>query len=203
MKKTSKRIISLLLALVMVAGVVAIGLTVNAVNEEFPYDIGDDIQHEIRKVTEEGFEVVGNEGHIYEEDENGKFICMSCGHELGTQDPSPHEGFVEKKSNIAGTCEGFPYDIYRCRHCGNEYQVKTGPELGHYWPIKLEDDNVTPVFEKDDDTNEVIVDKWRDEGGMKQAEQIIIGMFRMVKLTAMLAILTMKATNPAQSHSSV
>ena len=162
MKKTSKRIISLFLALVMVAGVCAVGFMVNAAGEEYAYDIGDEIQHAIMTTTDDGPEQVRLEGHTYKEDTAGKFICIDCGHELKLEG-SAHEGYVEKKANIAGTCEGFPYDLYRCRECGNEYKVQTGPELGHYWPIKLDEDNISPVYEKKN--NNVVMDYERLDNG--------------------------------------
>ncbi|MBQ6467255.1 MAG: hypothetical protein IJJ61_04860 [Clostridia bacterium] len=155
MKKTSKRIISLLLALVMVAGVVAIGLTVNAAGEEYAEDFGDDIQHAIMRESEGGSEQVGVEGHTYKEVDPGVFKCVYCNHELGTQANSPHEGYIVKKGNNPAGCEVAPTDVYRCRECGNEYTVITGIELGHYWPVVL-DSSDNPVYAVDEDNNPIL-----------------------------------------------
>lgn len=57
---------------------------------------------------------------------------------------SKHIHSYVKKENVAAKCENFPFDIYRCTECRDEVYVKTGSELGHYWPVML-DENENPV----------------------------------------------------------
>ncbi len=148
MKKTSKRIISLLLALIMVAGVCAVGFMVNAAGEEYAYDIGDDIQHAIMSMTDDGPQQVGVESHTYKENDDGDFICMGCGHELGTQTDSPHDGHIVLSEHTEAGCESFSKDTYTCRHCGNVYYVEGKLQLGHYWPVVL-NNNDEPQYTED------------------------------------------------------
>lgn len=93
--------------------------------------------------------------HIYMLDEaTGKYVCIRCSHELNLEG-TDHNGFVVKKENEPAGCEKVPLDVYRCRHCSLEYLVQTGIELGHYWPVVL-DENDNPVYAKDENNQPIL-----------------------------------------------
>lgn len=171
MKKTSKRIISLLLALVMVAGVCAVGFMASAASPVFDSvnncyyleNEDDNFNHQVGDVTEEGFKPSGVQPHLYRVEGNDK-VCTQCGHRYSDSTAhSAYDQLIEKFGNVEATCAGKPYDIYKCKHCSLEYRIETGYALGHYWPVQLNaegepvvatDANGNPL--KDDNGNDML-----------------------------------------------
>ena len=68
---------------------------------------------------------------------NEQRYCMVCNEK--------HAHKYVKTSNQEAKCEQFPFDIYKCIQCGHQLSVKLGDQLGHYWPVKL-DENENPVY---------------------------------------------------------
>ncbi len=117
--------------------------------------IGNDFYHEVGewKENESGeLEFVKSdlESHVFLYSEDiGMYRCIICGEVKDLEEvKSRHldkfgQDAIELTGRTKATCESYPTETYRCRHCDGTYYVRIGDQLGHQWPVKRESNGIT------------------------------------------------------------